>query len=161
MVRSTRVVRDGPVFIEGQVALSVVQDLPVSNVGVLVSWLHFDKCGAPACQGFLAHLPALQQANSLLDQRLCGVDVYPRVDRLETNRVALGVGGSIYGGQCVTRFGVQASADLGGVCPLGKSAITRRCRTLSRPNRRFLARGLVARAPLPASSAGYSPSGPA
>lgn len=34
--------------------------------------------------------------------------------------MALGVGGSIYGGQCATRFGVQVPADLAGRVSLGQ-----------------------------------------
>ena len=44
----------------------------------------------------------------MLDERLLGVGVNPRVDHLVTNRVALSVRRSIHGGQCATRFGAQA-----------------------------------------------------
>ena len=57
--------------------------------------------------GFLAHPPARGQANAVLDERLLGVGVNPRVDRLVAHR-AVSVGRSIHGGQCATRFGVQA-----------------------------------------------------
>ena len=56
---------------------------------------------------FLAHPPARGQANTVLDERLLRVGVDPRVDRLVADR-AVGVGGSIHGGQCATRFGAQA-----------------------------------------------------
>lgn len=119
---------------------------------------HPDR-GAPACRGFLAHLPARQQANSVLDQRLCAVGVYPRVDRLETNVWPWGSGEVSMVGSVPHTSACRRPLTWRGVCPWGKSAITRRCRTLSRSNRRFLVRGLAARASLPASSAGYSLSG--
>ena len=56
----------------------------------------------------------------MLDERLLGVGVDPRVDRLVADRMALGIGGSIHGGQCATRFGAQAPADLAGSVPLGQ-----------------------------------------
>ena len=55
--------------------------------------------------------------------------IAPRVDRLVADR-AVSVGRSIHGGQCATRIGAQAPADLVGLVPLGKSAIARRRRTL-------------------------------
>ena len=55
-----------------------------------------------------AHPPARGQANAVLDERLLGVGVDPRVDRLVADRVALSVGGSIHGGQCATRLLTQA-----------------------------------------------------
>ena len=62
---------------------------------------------APACGGFLAHPPARGQANAVLDERLLGMGVNPRVDRLMANR-AVSVGRSIHGGQCATRLRAQA-----------------------------------------------------
>ena len=73
---------------------------------------------ASICWGFLAHPPARGQASAVFDECLLGAGVDPRVDRLVANRVALGVGRSVHGGQCATRFGVQASADLAGRVPL-------------------------------------------
>ena len=70
--------------------------------------------------GFLAHPPARGQANAVLDERLLGMCVDPRVDRLVANCVALGVGRSVHGGQCATRFGAQAPADLAGSVSLGQ-----------------------------------------
>ena len=72
----------------------------------------------PLAGGFLAHPPARGQANALFDECLLGVGVDPRVDRLVANCVALSVGRSIHGGQCATRFGAQAPADLAGSVPL-------------------------------------------
>ena len=57
--------------------------------------------------GFLAHPPTRGQANTVLDERLLRVGVYPRIGRLVADRFA-SVGGSIHRGQCATRFGVQA-----------------------------------------------------
>ena len=62
---------------------------------------------ASACWGFLAHPPARGQENAVLDEDLLGVGVNPRIDHLVADR-AVSVGGSIHGGQCATRFGVQA-----------------------------------------------------
>ena len=111
--------RAGPIFADDQVAFPVARDHPISNVGALINQPHPNNGGcAPACGGFLAHPPARGQAYSMLDKRFLGVGVDPRVDRLVADRAALGVGGSIHGGQCATRFGVQASADLAGRVPL-------------------------------------------
>ena len=91
-----------------QVAFPVARDFPISNVGALINQSHPNNGGfAPACGGFLAHPPARGQANAVFDERLLGVGVDPRVDRLVADR-AVGVGGSIHGGQCATRFGAQA-----------------------------------------------------
>ena len=111
--------RAGPVLADDQVAFPVARDFPIRNVGALINQPHADNgwC-APACRGFLAHPPPGGQANAVLDQRLLGVGVDPRVDRLVADRAALGVGGSVHGGQCGTRFGVQAPADLAGRAPL-------------------------------------------
>ena len=111
--------RAGPVLADDQVAFPVARDFPISNVGALINQSHPNNGGfAPACGGFLAHPPARGQAYTVLDERLLGVGVDPRVDSLVANRVALGVGGSIHGGQCATCFGAQASADLAGRVPL-------------------------------------------
>ena len=113
--------RAGPVLADNQVAFPVTRDFPIRNVRALVNQPHPNDRGfAPACWGFLAHPPARGQANAVLDERLLGVGVDPRVDRLVADRVALGVGGSIHGGQCATRFGAQAPADLAGSVPLGQ-----------------------------------------
>ena len=111
MVRSTRVdARAGSVLADDQVAFPVARDFPIRNVrGASINQPHpNDEWFAPACWGFLAHPPARGQANAVFDERLLGVGVDPRVDRLVADRVALGVGGSIHGGQCATRFGEQA-----------------------------------------------------
>ena len=110
MVRSTRVdARAGSVLADDQVAFPVARDFPIRNVRALVNQPHPNNGGfAPARRGFLAHPPARGQANAVLDERLLGVGVDPRVDRLMADRVALGVGRSIHGGQCATRFGAQA-----------------------------------------------------
>ena len=110
MVRSTRVdARAGPVLADNQVAFPVTRDFPIRNVRALVNQPHPNDGGfAPACWGFLAHPPARGQANAVLDERLLGVGVNPRVDRLVADRVTLGVGGSIHGGQCATRLHAQA-----------------------------------------------------
>ena len=111
MVRSTRVdARAGPVLADDQVAFPVARDFPIRNVrGASINQPHPNDGGfAPACWGFLAHPPARGQANAVLDERLLGVGVNPRVDRLVADRVALGVGGSVHGGQCATRFLSQA-----------------------------------------------------
>ena len=68
--------------------------------------------------GFLAHPPARGQANAVLDERLLGVGVNPRVDHVVADR-AVSVGGSIHGGQRATRFGVQPPAYLARCVPLG------------------------------------------
>ena len=113
--------RAGPVLADDQVAFPVARDFPIRNVGALVNQPHPNDRGfAPACWGFLAHPPARGQANAVLDERLLGVGVDPRVDRLMANCVALSVGRSIHGGQCATRFGAQAPADLAGSVPLGQ-----------------------------------------
>ena len=111
--------RAGPVLADNQVTFPVARDFPISNVRALINQPHPNNGGfAPTCGGFLAHPPARWQANAVFDERLLGVGVDPRVDRLVANRVALSVGGSIHGGQCATRFGAQASADLAGRVPL-------------------------------------------
>ena len=113
--------RAGPVLADNQVAFPVARDFPIRNVRALVNQPHPNDGGfAPACWGFLAHPPARGQANAVLDERLLGVGVNPRVDRLMADRVTLGVGRSIHGGQCATRFGAQAPADLAGSVPLGQ-----------------------------------------
>ena len=102
--------RAGSVLADDQVAFPVARDFPIRNVrGASINQPHpNDGWFAPACWGFLAHPPARGQANAVFDERLLGVGVDPRVDRLVADRVALGVGGSIHGGQCATRFGEQA-----------------------------------------------------
>ena len=102
--------RTGPVLADNQVTFPVTRDFPIRNVrGASINQPHpNDGWFAPACWGFLAHPPARGQANAVFDERLLGVGVDPRVDRLVADRVALGVGGSIHGGQCATRFGEQA-----------------------------------------------------
>ena len=111
--------RAGPVLADDQVAFPVARDFPIRNVRALVNQPHPNDGGfAPARRGFLAHPPARGQANAVLDERLLGVDVDPRVDRLVADRVALSVGRSIHGGQRATRFGAQAPADLAGSVPL-------------------------------------------
>ena len=113
--------RAGPVLADDQVAFPVARDFPIRNVRALVNQPHPNDGGfAPARRGFLAHPPARGQANAVLDERLLGVGVDPRVDRLMANCVALSVGRSIHGGQCATRFGAQAPADLAGSVPLGQ-----------------------------------------
>ena len=113
--------RAGPVLADDQVAFPVTRDFPIRNVRALINQSHPNDGGfAPACGGFLAHPPARGQANAVFDERLLGVGVDPRVDRLVADRVALGVGGSIHGGQCATRLHAQAPADLAGSVPLGQ-----------------------------------------
>ena len=111
MVRSTRVdARAGSVLADDQVAFPVTRDFPIRNVrGASINQPHPNDGGfAPACGGFLAHPPARGQANAVFDECLPGVGVDPRVDRLVADRVALGVGRSVHGGQFATRFGAQA-----------------------------------------------------
>ena len=111
--------RAGPVLADNQVTFPVARDFPIRNVRALLNQPHPNNWGfAPARWGFLTHPPARGQANAVFDERLLGVGVDPRVDRLVADRVALSVGGSIHGGQCATRFGAQASADLAGRVPL-------------------------------------------
>ena len=111
--------RAGPVLADDQVAFPVTRDFPIRNVRALINQSHPNDGGfAPACGGFLAHPPARGQANAVFDERLLGVGVDPRVDRLVADRVALGVGGSVHGGQCATRLHAQAPADLAGSVPL-------------------------------------------
>ena len=113
--------RAGPVLADNQVAFPVTRDFPIRNVRALINQPHPNNGGfAPACWGFLAHPPARGQANAVLDERLLGVSVDPRVDRLVASRVALGVGRSIHGGQCATRLLTQAPTDLAGRVPLGQ-----------------------------------------
>ena len=113
--------RAGPVLADDQVAFPVARDFPIRNVRALVNQSHPNNGWfAPACGGFLAHPPARGQAYAVFDERLLGVGVDPRVDRLVADRVALGVGGSIHGGQCATRLHAQAPADLAGSVPLGQ-----------------------------------------
>ena len=113
--------RAGPVLADNQVAFPVARDFPIRNVRALINQPHPNNGGfAPACWGFLAHPPARGQANTVFDECLLGVGVDPRVDRLVANRVALGVGGSVHGGQCATRLHAQAPADLAGSVPLGQ-----------------------------------------
>ena len=113
--------RAGPVLADDQVAFPVTRDFPIRNVRALINQPHPNNGWfAPACWGFLAHPPARGQANAVFDERLLGVGVDPRVDRLVADRVALGVGGSIHGGQCATRLHAQAPADLAGSVPLGQ-----------------------------------------
>ena len=111
----------GSVLADDEIPFPVARDFPIRNVGALVNQPHpNDGWFAPACWGFLAHPPARGQANAVFDERLLGVGVNPRVDRLVADRVALGVGGSIHGGQCATRLLTQAPADLAGSVPLGQ-----------------------------------------
>ena len=113
--------RAGPVLADDQVAFPVTRDFPIRNVRALINQPHPNNGGfAPACGRFLAHPAARGQANAVLDERLFGVGVNPRVDRLVANRVALSVGRSIHGGQCATRLLTQAPADLAGSVPLGQ-----------------------------------------
>ena len=101
--------RAGPVLADDQVAFPVPRDFPIRNVRALVDQSHPNDGGfASACGGFLAHPPARGQANAVFDERLLGVGVDPRVDRLMADRVALAVGGSVHGGQCATRLLTQA-----------------------------------------------------
>ena len=110
--------RTGPIFADDQVAFPVARDHPIRNVRALINQPHPNNGGfTPACRGFLAHPPARGQANAVLDQRLLGVGVNPRVNRLVANR-AVSVGRSIHGGQCATRLLTQAPADLAGSVPL-------------------------------------------
>ena len=110
--------RAGSVLADDQVAFPVARDYPIRNVRALINQPHPNDRGfAPACGGFLAHPPARGQANTVLDQRLLGVGVNPRVNRLVANR-AVSIGRSIHGGQCATRLLTQAPADLAGSVPL-------------------------------------------
>ena len=110
--------RTGPIFADDQVAFPVARDHPIRNVRALINQPHPNNGGfTPACRGFLAHPPARGQANAVLDQRLLGVGVNPRVNRLVANR-AVSVGRIVHGGQCATRLLTQAPADLAGSVPL-------------------------------------------
>ena len=111
--------RAGPVLADDQVAFPVTRDFPIRNVRALINQPHPNDGGfAPACWGFLAHPPARGQANAVLDERLLGVGVDPRVDRLVADRAALGVGRIIHRSHCATCLHAQASADLAGRAPL-------------------------------------------
>lgn len=46
------------------------------------------------------------------NESLLGAGVDPCVDRLVTNHVLVGIGGSIHGGHCAIRLGLQAPAYL-------------------------------------------------
>ena len=79
--------RAGPVLADDQVAFPVARDFPIRNVRAFIDQSHPNDGGfAPACWGFLAHPPARGQANAVLDERLLGVCVDPRVDHLMANR---------------------------------------------------------------------------
>ena len=111
--------RAGSVLADDQVAFPVARDLAIRNVRAFIDQSHPNNWGfAPACGGFLAHPPARGQAYAVLDERLLGVGVDPRVDRLMADRVALSIGRSVHGGQCATRLLTQAPADLAGSVPL-------------------------------------------
>ena len=111
--------RAGPVLADDQVAFPVTRDFPIRNVRALINQSHPNDGGfAPACGGFLAHPPARGQANAVFDERLLGVGVDPRVDRLVADRAALGVGRIIHRSHCATCLHAQASADLAGRAPL-------------------------------------------
>ena len=56
----------------------------------------------------------------MLDERLLGVGVDPRVDSLVADRVALGVGRSVHRSHCATCLHAQAPADLAGRASLGQ-----------------------------------------
>ena len=110
--------RASPVLADDQVAFPVTRDFPIKNVRALINQPHPNDGGfAPACWGFLAHPPARGQANAVLDERLLGVGVDPRVNRLVANR-AVSVGRSVHGGQCATCLLTQAPANLAGLVPL-------------------------------------------
>ena len=74
------------------------------------------------CRGLLAHPSPGGQANAVLDQRLLGVGVDPRVDSLVADRMALGVGRIVHRSHCATCLHTQAPADLAGRAPLGQIA---------------------------------------
>jgi len=115
----------------------------------------------PPAGGFLAHPPARRQAYAVLDERLLGASVDPRVNYLVADHVSPGIGGKYpWWGVCHTPARASGALIWRGVRSWDKPAITRRRRTTSQSNRRFLERRLAARAALPASSARYSPSGP-
>ena len=99
--------RAGPVLADDQVAFPVARDFPISNVRAFINQSHPNNWGfAPARRGFLVHPPARGQANTVLDERLLGVGVNPRVDRLMADR-AVSVGRSIHGGQRATHLRAQ------------------------------------------------------
>ena len=54
----------------------------------------------------------------MLDQRLVGVGVDPRIDSLVADRVALGHEGIVHRSHCGTCLHAQACADLAGHAPL-------------------------------------------
>ncbi len=58
----------------------------------------------------------------MLDQRLVGVGVDPRVDSLVADRVALGVGRIVHRSHCASCLHAQACADLEGRAPLGQTS---------------------------------------
>ena len=100
--------RAGPVLADDQVAFPVARDFPIRNVRALVNQPQPNNWWfVSARRGFLAHPPARGQAYAVFDEGLLGVGVDPRVDRLVANR-AVGVGGSVHGGQCATRLRAQA-----------------------------------------------------
>jgi len=99
--------RAGPVLADDQVAFPVARDFPTRNVGAFINQSHPNNGGfASACWGFLAHPPARGQAYAVFDERLLGVGVNPRVDRLMADR-AVSVGRSIHGGQRATHLRAQ------------------------------------------------------
>ena len=80
--------RTGPICSDDEVPLPVARVHPVGTVGALQSIHRIGDNGwcAPACREFLAHPPARGQTHAVLDQRLVGVGVDPRVDRLVADR---------------------------------------------------------------------------
>ena len=160
-MRSTRVdARAGSVLADDQVAFPVTRDFPIRNVRALINQPHPNDRGfAPACWGSCASTGARGQANAVLDERLLGVGVDPRVDSLVAGSYGSWASGEVSsGGQCATRFSRRRPLIWRGVCLGTNLAITRRRRTSSQSNRRFWRR-LAAWAALLASSARYCPSG--
>lgn len=96
----------------------------------------------------------------MLDQRLVGVGVGPRVDSLVADRVALGVGRIVHRAAVPHASMLRRCADLAGRAPCDTSAITWWRGTSSWSRSRFLGRRLATCAALPASWARYAPSGP-
>ena len=92
----------------------------------------------------------------MLNQRLVGVGVNPRVDRLVADRVPSGVGRIAHRSHCATCLHAQAPADL--------AATNQQSRGGSEPHRgpgaASLGRRLATCVALPASWALYTPPGP-
>ena len=96
----------------------------------------------------------------MLDQRLVGVGVNPRVDSLVADRVALGVGRIIHRSHCATCLHAQGCADMAGRAPLGQISNHAAAQTLITIQEPLPWSGAWQSAALSASWALYTPPGP-